>query len=425
MSSNSGSIWGNNGGSSFGFGGSGGSGFSFGGSSGGSGFGGGGSSSGFGGGSGSGFGGKSAFSSGSSGTQKGRVEISIPNSVAGDAISDISAIGKGDIQSVAVSTWRNQLYVFRRGKAQAGQKSDFSAIVTIDDPYPDFLGVSRCALGDNTLFFATVSGRIKCTDGLSETVKESDIGTHSHLITGLKLLSASHIASCSLDGYVRVWDVRTGGATPKVCVSHECGKGERCVALDAVQSSLFVATDNLKVYKYDLRNPSNPSDIMRTTNMAISEKTKSQGKMISCLAVRKVPGPCRMIAGTTGGCVEIFKEGNSMKETQFWPNQNQTQTGEPVTAVAMHDKWAILGAKEKATGGSMSGAARYKVSIFDTANAVKAVKTDPKPHEFGSPITALEFNAAGNGYFVATGCDLTQLQPGSDKPRLFYVTSMS
>lgn len=356
---------------------------------------------------------------------KGRTEITIPKAISGDSVSDISVFSKGDTMNLAISTWRNQLYIFQRTKSATSNSYEFKPKVTIDDPYPEFQGISRCALSENSLYFATVSGHIKSTDKLSETVKESDIGSHSHLITGLKLLSNSHLASCSLDGKVRVWDIRTT-ATPKICISHDCGANEKCVGLDVIQGSLFVATDNFKVYKYDLKNPSNPIDILKTTNQVISEKTKTQGKMISCLAVRKVQATYRLIIGTVGGCLEIYKEGNNKGETHFWPNQKQTQTGEPITAVSISDKGTILGTKERSATGLNSNTQSYRVCCFDTVNAVKPVNwKEPKIHTFQDPITALQYNPQGDGYFVATGNDLAQFPPTNEVPHLFYISSLS
>ena len=353
---------------------------------------------------------------------KNRAEFKLTNAKPGDSISDISISSKGD--RIAVSTWGNQLYIFQKTKNQNGVltyevKDQFiQPTVVIDDPYPEYMGISRCVLHENALFFATVSGHIKSTDKFTETVKTEDIGTHSHLITGLKIYNQNHLASCSLDCKVRIWDIRSS----KLCLSTECAAGERCVALDVMQYSLFVATDNFKLYRLDVRLPQNPTAIDRSTAMQINDMTKTHGKMITCFSIVKTKAQYKYIIGTAGGCLQVVKEG-SKENTHFWPNSTQTQTAEPITAVAVCDKYAIYGCKTVSKMG-MTHQATYTVGRFDTINAVKfaTFKGDPNLHKFQAPITALRLDKDEKGYYAATGNDLENFPPQSeDPPHLYYV----
>ncbi|KAH0785543.1 hypothetical protein GPJ56_010564 [Histomonas meleagridis] len=352
--------------------------------------------------------------------QKGKVEIKLKDPIACDSISDISI----NRDKIAISTWNNQLYIFEKNKttttSYVHQSTEpFKAIVSIDNPYDDFLGISRCALGDNALFFATISGYIKSTDRLTDKVKDDDIGTHSHLITGLKIFNNSHIASCSLDGKVCIWDIRHG-ANNRLCLLHECGSEERCIGLNVTQNSICVATDKFKVHRFDIRSPSAPSGVEKSTMLAISDNTTKEGQMITCFSITRA-NPLKYIIGTGGGCLEIFKDNIKNKKTHFYPNQSNTKAVEPIDAVAICRDYALVGCK---VGGATTVSEKhYAVVRFDLKNEPRFLSfKDPAPHKFQDPITALQLEEDGKGYYVATGYNKAFFSNKKEIPKLYYVS---
>ncbi|KAL1505240.1 hypothetical protein ABEB36_004847 [Hypothenemus hampei] len=305
-----------------------------------------------------------------------------------DAISSVK-FGPNTNQFLLVSSWDSYVRLYDVTANNLRQKYSHENAV-LDCCFTDAVHSYSGGL-DNTL---------KSFD--FNTATESVIGTHANPIKCVEYCNELNcVLTGSWDHHVKLWDLRTSGA------SGNYNQSERVYSMDTCGEKLLVATAGRKVLVWDIRN------------MAYALQKRETSLKYQTRAIKAFPNKLGFVLSSIEGRVAVeYLDSNpeiQKKKYAFKCHRIKEDGLEkiyPVNAVSFHPIHNTF-----ATGGSDG-----YVNVWDGFNKKRLCQF----HQYLTSVTSLSFSH--NGSVLAIGCSyfLEEDKPPSSLPEdTIYIRSVT